>query len=105
MTEVTNSQRQLLNERADQAKGSVQKVQIAIVTGDILAFVFLFAAALVIHHEMEKRRSAEQVLRDSEERFRLMVSEVKEYAILMLDPEGYVVSWNAGAERIKGYQS
>ena len=53
---------------------------------------------------MEKRRSAEQVLRESEERFRLMVSEVKDYAILMLDPEGYVVSWNAGAERIKGYQ-
>ena len=53
---------------------------------------------------MEKRRSAEQVLRESEERFRLMVSEVKDYAILMLDPKGYVVSWNAGAERIKGYR-
>src|SRR5207244_5942769 len=42
-------------------------------------------------------------LRDSEERFRLMVEGVKDYAILMLDPDGYVVSWNAGAERIKGY--
>ena len=79
-------------------------MQIVIVTGDILAFVFLFGAGLVIHHEMEKRRSAEQVLRESEERFRLMVSEVKDYAILMLDPKGYVVSWNAGAQRIKGYQ-
>ena len=104
LTEATATERQLLNQRADQAKASAQKVQIAIVTGDILAFVFLFAAALVIHHEMEKRRSAEQVLRESEERFRLMVSEVKDYAILMLDPKGYVVSWNAGAERIKGYR-
>ena len=104
LTEATATERQLLTQRADQAKASARKVQIAIVTGDILAFVFLFAAALVIHHEMEKRRSAEQVLRESEERFRLMVSEVKDYAILMLDPKGYVVSWNAGAERIKGYR-
>lgn len=104
LTDATATERQLLNQRADQAKASARKVQIAIVTGDILAFVFLFAAALVIHHEMAKRRSAEQVLRESEERSRLMVSEVKDYAILMLDPKGYVASWNAGAERIKGYR-
>ncbi len=39
----------------------------------------------------------------SEERFRLLVQGVKDYAILMLDPEGRVVSWNEGAQRIKGY--
>ena len=42
-------------------------------------------------------------LRESEERFRLLVSGVKDYAIFMLDPEGRVVSWNEGARRIKGY--
>lgn len=42
-------------------------------------------------------------LRESEERFRLLVANVKDYAIFMLDPEGYIMSWNAGAERIKGY--
>ncbi len=41
----------------------------------------------------------------SEERFRLLVDGVKEYAILMLDPEGNVLSWNAGAERLIGYTS
>ena len=39
----------------------------------------------------------------SEERFRLLVQGVKDYAILMLDPEGRIVSWNEGAQRIKGY--
>src|SRR6185312_11776518 len=39
----------------------------------------------------------------SEERFRLLVESVKDYAIFMLDTEGLVVSWNAGAERITGY--
>jgi PAS domain S-box-containing protein len=42
-------------------------------------------------------------LHQSEERFRLLVESVRDYAIFMLDPGGHVVSWNAGAERIKGY--
>lgn len=49
----------------------------------------------------ERRRE----LRASEERFRLMVASVKDYAIIMLDPEGRVISWNAGAERIKGWRA
>ncbi len=48
-------------------------------------------------------RQAEQALRESEERFRLIVEQVQDYAIFMLDPDGHVASWNAGAERIKGY--
>ncbi|HEX2589968.1 MAG TPA: PAS domain S-box protein [Rhizomicrobium sp.] len=43
-------------------------------------------------------------LRDSERHFRLLVQSVTDYAIYMLDPTGTVVSWNAGAERIKGYR-
>jgi PAS domain S-box-containing protein len=42
---------------------------------------------------------------DSEERFRLLVESVSDYAIFMLDPNGYVQTWNVGAERIKGYQA
>src|SRR6476660_6305911 len=43
-------------------------------------------------------------IRQSEERFRLLVDAVKDYAIFMLDPAGKVSSWNIGAERIKGYK-
>lgn len=42
-------------------------------------------------------------LAQSEERFRVLVETVKDYAIFMLDPGGYIQSWNAGAERINGY--
>jgi PAS domain S-box-containing protein len=48
--------------------------------------------------------SSQQELRQSEERFRLLVEGVEDYAIVMLDPDGRIVSWNEGAERIKGYQ-
>jgi PAS domain S-box-containing protein len=49
-------------------------------------------------------RDAAAALRDSEE-FRLLVEQVADYAIYMLDPSGKVVSWNKGAERLKGYTS
>jgi PAS domain S-box-containing protein len=50
-------------------------------------------------------RQANQVLVESEERFRLLVEPVKEYAIYMLDADGRVVTWNEGAERSKGYKA
>jgi PAS domain S-box-containing protein len=48
-------------------------------------------------------RLAQEALRQSEERFGLLVSSVVDYAILILDPDGHVVTWNAGAQRIKGW--
>jgi PAS domain S-box-containing protein len=51
------------------------------------------------------QREAQRILRESEDRFRLFVESVKDYAIVMLDPSGRVVSWNAGVERITGYRS
>ena len=49
------------------------------------------------------RTAAERVLRESDERLRLLIHGVQEYAIFQLDPAGIVVSWNAGAARMKGY--
>ena len=65
-----------------------------------MAVLALRNATLVDHAQ----RSDTQ-LRTSEERFRLLVDGVKDYAIFMLDPGGFVTSWNQGAERIKGYRA
>jgi PAS domain S-box-containing protein len=56
-----------------------------------------------ITRDLSDRRRQEELLRMSEERFRLLVESVKDYAIFMLDTSGHVVSWNAGAEVNKGY--
>src|SRR5215203_2619885 len=53
----------------------------------------------------EAPRRTRVALRQSEERFRLLVEGVKDYAIFMLDPHGYITTWNEGARRIKGYDS
>ncbi|HST92083.1 MAG TPA: PAS domain S-box protein [Brevundimonas sp.] len=64
--------------------------------GDLVGFA-------KVTRDLTVRREAEEELRRSEERFRFLLQSVTDYAIYMLDTEGYVTSWNAGAERFKGY--
>lgn len=59
--------------------------------------------AVKLQEASDLLRQREQALRDGEERFRLVVEGVRDYGIFALDPDGHVVSWNAGAERIKGW--
>jgi PAS domain S-box-containing protein len=68
------------------------------------AVVALLVAALgVLYLQVRRSRAAQLALFESEARFRLMTSSVIEYAIIMLDLQGRVKTWNAGAQRITGY--
>ncbi|MHC8333397.1 hybrid sensor histidine kinase/response regulator [Pseudomonas sp. LB3P25] len=56
-----------------------------------------------ITRDLTDRKMAEEVLKQSEQQFRLLVQSVTDYAIYMLAPDGRVTNWNPGAQRIKGY--
>ena len=68
-----------------------------------LSFILLCISCYLILYHLNRRLLAEKGLREAEERFSLLVRKEKNYAIFMLDTEGRVISWNQGAEHMKGY--
>jgi PAS domain S-box-containing protein len=75
-----------------------------LVSGVILAFsVIVWVTTRMLNRRDQIKRSVEIRLQESEHHFKLLVGSVKDYAIFMLDPMGRIISWNEGAESIKGY--
>jgi PAS domain S-box-containing protein len=63
----------------------------------------IFRGYGVVTRDVTEQRIAEAVLRENEERHRLFISSVRDYALIFLSPDGIVASWNEGAQRLKGY--
>ena len=63
------------------------------------------AGFVAVTRDITERRAAQQALADSERQLRLLIGGVDDYALYMLDPNGVITSWNAGAKRITGYSA
>ena len=110
---IRAEENRLLNERRRKARHYFVAANVTMIVSFGVALLLLYIHYRWLTHELRAREEAEKAarqaymreasLRQDEERFRLFVEAVKDCAIIMLDPEGRVVSWNHGAERIKGY--
>ncbi|HWE83479.1 MAG TPA: CHASE3 domain-containing protein [Terracidiphilus sp.] len=103
LTAMRDEENSLLRERSAAARADAHSTTVVISCGGLLAVLLVGLAALVIHRDMKVRRKAEGDLRQAEERLRLLIEGVRDHAIFMLDPSGRVVTWNSGAQQIKGY--
>jgi diguanylate cyclase (GGDEF)-like protein/PAS domain S-box-containing protein len=77
--------------------------KMVLIFGTVLGLLIVAVAGWSAQRDNSERGRAEGALGHSEKQYRMLVDGVQNYAIFMLDPLGQVVSWNAGAERIKGY--
>ena len=109
---IFDSDRMLLQVAANQAVIALHEAQILSdqrrVTDQLERWVAERTAQLTavnedLKKEIIERKETQEALKTSEERFRLLIEGVKDYAIFLLDAEGRVMTWNNGAEQIKGY--
>jgi PAS domain S-box-containing protein len=82
----------------------MSRTKTVLILGTIPGLLMAAAAGRRVRGDGPKRELTE-ALRESEEKYQLLLDGIRDYAIFMMDPQGQIVSWNAGAERIKGYKT
>jgi PAS domain S-box-containing protein len=95
----------LLRLRDAEANWRLGETKSVLLLGTILGLLITAAAGWSVHRDHARRALADKALGEGEELYRMLLSEVRDYAILMLDPRGRIMTWSAGAERIKGYSA
>jgi PAS domain S-box-containing protein len=103
--QMQDEERQLLVLRDADAERSTSRTKAILILGTVLGLLITVAAGWSVQRDSSRRETAEELLRESQEQYRMLLDGVEDYAIFVMDPEGRIVSWNAGAERIKGYRA
>ncbi len=93
----------LLALRSADAQLRLRQAKSVLIFGDLVGLLVVVGAFVSVHRDSSRRRAVEEELRESEEKYRMLLDGVRDYAIFMIDPKGLVLSWNAGAEKTKGY--
>ena len=103
--QMRDEELRLLAIRTGEEKRSLRQSRAILIFGTLLGLLITAAAGWMVQRDSARRGLAEQAFRDGEEKYRTLLYEVQEYAVFTLDPQGRVLTWNAGAERIKGYSA
>jgi len=103
--QMQNEELRLLVVRDADVKRGLDQTKTVLIFGTVLGLLIAAAVGWSVQRDNSQRGLAEEALQDSEEKYRILLDGVQDYAIFMMDPQGRVASWNAGAERIKGYKA
>jgi PAS domain S-box-containing protein len=101
--EMEAEEQRLLVLRDANAKQRLAQTRGVLIFGTLLGLLITVAAGWSVQRDSSRREFAEGAFRDSEDKCRMLLDGVRDYAMIMLDSKARVVSWNTGAERINGY--
>jgi len=102
---MRNEELRLLQRRSADSQWQLDETKTVLLFGTVLGLLITGAAGWSVHRDNSMRALAEEALRAGEEQHRMDLSGVRDYAIFTLDPQGRIMTWNAGAERINGYRA
>ncbi len=103
ISEMQATESQLLKTRQQKEQADARMAEVLVAGGGLLACALGLISFLMVCRDLRLRKSAEERLRQNEERIRLMVENINDYAIILLDTKGNVVNWSAGGDHINGY--
>jgi PAS domain S-box-containing protein len=101
--QMRDEELRLLAVRNADAERRTGQTKTGLMFGTVLGMLIAIAAGWSAQRDGTRSELVGEALRDSEEKYRMLLDGVQDYAIFMLDPLGQILSWNAGAERIKGH--
>jgi PAS domain S-box-containing protein len=103
LTAMESEETRLLQRRSGTSAAKHHRALMILVLGFLLASMMLVSLFLLMNSEVTRRSRAEALAKENEERFRLLVNGIRDHAITRLDPDGRIITWNLGGERLFGY--
>ena len=104
VAEIRAEEISLLTLRNESEKRSLWRIRALLVFSIVLGLVIASAAAWSVYRDSQTRGRAEEALLASERQLQIMVQGIQDHGVVMLDPNGKIISWNTGAEQITGYK-
>ena len=112
MDEIRQLSQQMIDEetervktRGDESRETANLARLTFTLATVVDLLLLGLVATLIQRNVARRERDAEALRRSEEQMRLLIEGAQDYALVLLDRQGNVASWNAGAERLFGYTS
>src|SRR5271165_1052747 len=102
---MEDEENRLLRQRSNVTLRTQRRFTVSLLLASLITSIMLVFLFMVMSWEVKRRAEAEVHAKENEERFRLLVSGVQDFAIIRLDLDGRITTWNLGAERLFGYQA